>query len=266
MDREAIVSRLVTRGLGRELLLLDEVDSTNALAARMLAEGRLSDGMAIIAGRQTAGKGRFNRAWHSAGGLCLSVAVGAEGQAHALGPVTLAAGVAVARGLAAACGGGFFLKYPNDIFSAKRDGKKVGGILAELKPRGEGKPPMLIIGVGINVEQEFFPEKLAETAVSLRQLGFSASREEVAAAALNSLERQLDEFKNGGLAALLGQWREMDCTLGRKVSVKNISSAVEGVARGIGDDGALLVETADGMRRVTAGDILWGNGSDASCD
>ena len=246
--------------LGRALLVVDEVDSTNALAARMFSAGTLADGMAIIAGRQTAGKGRFNRVWHSAGGLCLTAAVAVDGLIKDVGPLTLAAGVAVAKGLGGVCGRQFFLKYPNDIFSGKVSGKKVGGILVELKTGEGGRNPMLLIGIGVNLEQEFFPQELAKTAVSLRQLGLSCGREQAASAVLNSLERQLDALKNGGLAQMLDEWREMDCTLGRMVSVKNIAPAVEGIARGIDGGGALLVETADGMRHVTAGDILFGSG------
>lgn len=252
MERNEILKKVKTRWLGHDLVVLDEVDSTNSHLARLFAEGRLKDGSAVIARRQTAGRGRFNRAWHSEGGLCMSVAVALKEP----GMVTLAAGVGVVKGLSAAYGGDFYLKYPNDIISAKENGKKLGGVLAELKTHGDKR--MAIIGVGLNIAQGSFPPELSGIATSLKQLGIETDAQTVAVALLNALEPELELVKGGDLQAVRREWMKCECTLGKHVEIGNISPAISGTAVGLDESGALVVETPRGLQRVTAGDILIG--------
>jgi len=250
MDRNEILKKVKTRWLAHDLVVLEEVDSTNSQMGRLFAEGRLKDGAAVIARRQTAGRGRFGRAWHSEGGLCMSVAVELKEPSM----VTLATGVGVVKGLAALCGKDFFLKYPNDIISASENGRKIGGMLAELKTRGETR--VAIIGIGLNVAQDSFPPELAETAASLKLLGIATDAQSVAVAALNALEPELDRVRAGDLAAVRREWLKHECTLGRKVAIRNITPPVEGLAVELDESGALVVETAEGRKRITAGDVL----------
>lgn len=251
MDEALLVERL-RAARWQEIVILDEVESTNSYALQMLAEGTLRDGAVIIADRQTAGRGRFKRAWFSDGGLALTVAVMSPEPPHRVGPVTLNAGVAVAKALKAATGRDFYLKYPNDVMSEKEHGKKVAGILVEAKPAQGGTA--LIIGIGVNVGQSQFPEEIGPIAASLRQLGFETRRETVAAEILNALETDLER----PFCDLRAEWLNMDCTIGKRVRIKNLKVDIEGMAAGLDETGALLVDTARGTVRITAGDVIFG--------
>ncbi len=251
MDETLLVEHL-RAARWQEIIILDEVESTNGYALQLLAEGTLRDGAVIIADRQTAGRGRFKRPWFSDGGLALTVAVMSGEPPHRVGPVTLNAGLAVAKGLKAATGHDFYLKYPNDVMSEKEHGKKVAGILVEAKPAQGGTA--LIIGIGVNVEQELFPDEINSIAASLHQLGLEARREVVAAEILNALEDDIER----PFCDLREEWLNMDCTIGKAVRIKNLKVDVEGIAAGLDGDGALLVETARGTERITAGDVIFG--------
>ncbi len=249
---EALLIENLHAARWQEIIILDEVESTNSYALQMLAEGTLRDGAVIIANRQTAGRGRFKRPWFSDGGLPLTVALMSAEPPHRVGPVALNAGLAVAKGLKGATGRDFYLKYPNDVMSEKDHGKKVAGILAEARPAQGGTA--LIIGIGVNVAQETFPDELNSIAASLRQLGHDVPREAVAAEILNALANDIER----PFCDLRGEWLNMDCTIGKPVRIKNLAVDVEGIAAGLDDGGALLVKTAGGTRRITAGDILFG--------
>jgi BirA family biotin operon repressor/biotin-[acetyl-CoA-carboxylase] ligase len=246
MKPDKIIALLKTRVLGRNIIYMEEADSTNAAAMRLVENGELTDGSLIVAGIQTAGKGRHGRSWVSDGGLCMTVAAKLENA----GPVTLAAGIGVAEGLANVGNRQFFLKYPNDIISEKTGGKKVGGILAESK-RG-----FIIIGIGINIEQDAFPPELEETAVSLKILGVTLEKEAACAAIINALEPWLEVIKAGNFHLITERWLKLNCTIGNKVAVRDVSPVVEGTATGLDGDGALIVETARGKVRVTTGGLI----------
>jgi BirA family biotin operon repressor/biotin-[acetyl-CoA-carboxylase] ligase len=251
MNADNISNLLKTKTLGRKLLTFDEIDSTNALALRMLNDGKLSEGMTILADRQSAGKGRLGRVWHSDGGLCMTVAMEIGDKIQT--PITLAAGIGVVEGLQTVTGRQFYLKYPNDIFSKKSGGKKFGGILAQSKRN------FLILGIGINIQESSFPGELAQSATSLKLLGIKVGKEQVAAGILNSLEVWLDVLKAGEILRIRENWIKLSCTIGNKVTIKERTQMIEGVAVGIDEDGALLVDTGTGTRRITTAEITMEN-------
>ncbi len=256
MDGEKILAGLKTHWLGKSFINIDETTSTNDHANKLFEEGKLKHGTVIIADRQTAGRGRMERRWHSDGGLCMTVCVRFSGLPPGdLISVTLAAGVAVANALREICDTPVYVKYPNDIIA---DGKKLGGILAELKGK---EARMVLLGIGVNVLQESFPEEIADTAVSLRQLGFDndigIDIEVPAIAIINGMETMMDLFRESGFKAALPLWNDINCTLGKDVTVTFPSGhTIKGTAREIGGDGALLIETSEGLKRVTSGDIF----------
>lgn len=249
---EALLIENLRAARWQEIIILDEVASTNGYALQMLADGTLRDGAVIIANRQTAGRGRFKRPWFSEDGLALTVVVVSPELPHRLGPVTLNAGVAVAKGLKNVTGRDFYLKYPNDVMSDKEGGKKVAGILVEVKPAQGGTA--LIVGIGVNVGQIRFPDELASIATSLRQLGLETPREAVAAEMLNALEADLER----PFCDLRDEWLKMDCTIGKAVLINNLRMNIEGTAAGLDENGSLLVNTVRGVERVTAGDVIFG--------
>lgn len=250
IDADKISRLLKTRVLGRVITALDEIDSTNAEAIRRLDKGKSSDGLVIIAEKQTAGKGRRGADWFSKNGLCMTAVFDAGGRLS--GPVALAAGIGVAEGLSTATGGEFFLKYPNDVMSSRTGGKKIGGILAQSK-RG-----LLVVGIGVNLGPVSFPPELAESATSLAELGIDLDHEPAAAAILNSLEPWLVEFKEGNFPLIRERWLKLNCTVGGRVVVCDATPAVEGIAVGLDEDGALLVKTDRGLTRVLTGGLSGG--------
>ena len=255
LNREKILSALKTKRLGRELVLLDEVDSTNLHAARLLKEGKLPNGATVITDVQSAGRGRLNRQWYSEGCLCMTISLFMEQSGDTVGAITLTAGVAVAQALISLTGHEFKLKYPNDIICKD---KKVGGILCELKISDKA---VVLVGIGINVEQESFPDEIADTATSLALQGITVDKESIAAEVLNQLETATEIFNENGFSQIRPLWLELNCTLGREVTVNTPAGQLKGKAIDLDESGALLVETDGGIERVTTGDVLLGSGS-----
>ena len=255
MNRQKILSALKTKTFGRELVLLDEVDSTNLHAARLLKEGKLQNGATVIADVQSAGRGRLNRQWYSEGCLCMTVALFMEQSGDTLGAITLTAGVAVAQALTSLSGHEFKLKYPNDIIYKE---KKIGGILCELKLSGK---TVVLVGIGINVEQKSFPDEIADRATSLALQGIMVDKESLAAEILNRLETAAAVFNEKGFSQIRTSWLDVNCTLGRDVTINMVSGQLRGKAIDLDESGALLVETDGGIECVTTGDVLLGSGS-----
>lgn len=217
------------------------VDSTQRLA-RELAEGRAPHGTAVLADAQTAGRGRLGRTWESPPGdnLLLSVVLRPTGPVHDAPLLSLgaAAGLAVAFGLR--------VKWPNDLVTA--DGRKVGGLLAELEADA-GRVRFVVLGLGLNVNAA--PPGLP--AASLAALGAegldvddwrAGDRLDVAAVADTALRAILAWSSH---PARLDTWRARSHTLGRRVRV----AGREGVATALRDDGALLIDGEP----VLAGDV-----------
>lgn len=214
--------------------------STNRLA-RELAEAEPGVDHIVVADHQTGGRGRLGRSWESPPGSNLLVSFVRHPRVEpAQAPrCVLAWAAAVAEVLDVQ------LKWPNDLVDA--EGHKLGGFLAELEAGGEafgGTPRVryVVLGLGLNVNQEAFPEALS-FARSLRQLrGHPLDR----AALLGRLVRALDAVDPAHPAAL-DRWRARSHTLGRRVRV----GEVEGVAEALREDGALVV---DGQAVLT-GDV-----------
>jgi len=195
-------------------------------------------GAVVLAERQTAGRGRRGRAWRGAGSaLMFSVLLSDDAVLAALPLVPLAAAVALRE----ACGVGG-VKWPNDLLAP--DGRKLAGVLLEADLRG-GRARRAVLGVGLNVFGA------PEGAAGLAEFG-TVTRAQVLRDALERLEAWLAR----PVGEVLEAWREVSVTLGRPVQVSTAGGPVCGVARDVDGDGALLVETPDGMVRVTAGDVV----------
>ncbi|MDP2313025.1 MAG: biotin--[acetyl-CoA-carboxylase] ligase [Pseudomonadota bacterium] len=210
----------------------DTVTSTQAVA-RVLAEAGAPHGTVVLAEEQTAGRGRLDRRWESARGLNLTFTLVLRPRIAARDAPLLtlgaAAGLAVAFDLR--------VKWPNDLVTG--EGRKVAGLLAEMDTILD-RVEFVLLGVGLNVNQVAFPEWLPNAA-SLATVGGPQDREEVlerAVAAILAWSEHPDR---------LTLWRQRAHTLGKQVRI----GAIEGLATGLRDDGALLV---DGVP-VLAGEI-----------
>jgi BirA family biotin operon repressor/biotin-[acetyl-CoA-carboxylase] ligase len=207
-------------------------DSTNERAKELAAAGA-PHGTLVTADEQSAGRGRQGRAWTAPPRSALLMSVLLRELDELL---PLAAAVAVADALPVQAA----IKWPNDVWV---EGRKIAGILVEGRPQ-EG---WAVLGIGLNVATREFPPELEGQATSLRLAGAEAAVEAVLAGVLASLERWLTAPAGHVLAA----WREHDALKGQQVRW----SGGEGLADGIDDSGALIVETDSGSVTLDAGEV-----------
>jgi len=246
------------RGFIDQLELQSETDSTNArLVGRNTSPGRAC---ACVAEYQTRGRGRRGRRWlmPPAAGICLSVAWQFERPPAALSALGPAAGLAVRRGLCDLGIDGVGLKWPNDLVWRNA---KLGGILVELRAEGQG-PAFVVIGVGVNDQldaelRRAIVDSGGQSPVDLATIRGAdrPGRNRVAGAIIGRLLELLSCCADAGVDQMCRDWAEADVLLGREVRVSLGDSEVTGVARGLAADGALLLDTTDGSRRLTAGDV-----------
>lgn len=230
-----------------------QTDSTNAQAMSAAAAGGAS-GLVVLAEQQHAGRGRRGRQWVSPFGanIYLSLVWQFGGGAAALSGLSLAVGVACVRALSTAGLAGLGLKWPNDLLV---DGRKLGGILLEMTgdPAGECQ---VVIGVGINVAMtQAEAGAIDQPWTSLQALGVTLPRSQLVGLLLNALVAVLDEFARGGFAALRAEWMGLDAFRGAAVALLTVNQSVAGVARGVDDAGALLLETAQGLEAFHGGEV-----------
>ncbi|MGI8749598.1 MAG: biotin--[acetyl-CoA-carboxylase] ligase [Thermoleophilaceae bacterium] len=220
------------------------IDSTNRVARDLVAAGA-PHGTLVTAGEQSAGRGRSDRAWMAPAGssVLMSVVLRELGGGGALLPLT--ASVAVSDVLDEWVGA-VSIKWPNDVWIG---GRKVAGILVEGRPHED----WVVLGIGLNVltAAGAFPPELRESATSIAAAGGGTpALEEVLALLLTTLHRRLGQTASAVLAA----WRERDALLGSAIAW----DGGEGVAAGIDDSGALLVDVAGGRVALDAGEVHLG--------
>lgn len=257
LDRQGILQSLSLRNAdalcGAEVHF--EIDSTNRYLLDLAAE-RSDRPWLCLAETQTAGRGRRGRAWASPFGenLYLSLLWRFELAADALAGLSLVAGVAIAEALAAMGVEGIGLKWPNDLF---HDNRKFGGLLIEVSGEASG-PWDAIIGVGLNLNMpraagRDIDQPWTDLNTAARR---SLGRNRVAAAVIDALMDALPRFERLGFAPFRTLWTKYDIALGRMVDLHVGSGKVEsGRARGVGQQGALLLERNGVVRSVTTGDI-----------
>ena len=256
LDRERILECLRTEAIGRDLRLYAEVTSTNDVAMA-LAEAGAPHGTAVVAERQTRGRGRMGRPWASPPGMGLWVSVILRPPvAAALAPtVTLLAGLAAAEAIEAEAPLSAALKWPNDVIL---DGRKVAGILAELRAEDQ-VVSHVVVGIGINVHQrrEDFPPSLGDTAISIRQAtGRAVSRVLLLRRLFTRLEVWFRRFVAEGAAPVVAAAAARMPMLGRPVVAVSGAERWEGTADRLDPDGALVLALpAGGTRRVLAAEV-----------
>jgi BirA family biotin operon repressor/biotin-[acetyl-CoA-carboxylase] ligase len=244
---------------GREALIhyFPEVDSTMEIA-RGLARGECPPMTTVVAGLQKKGRGRLQRPWVSdAGGLYFTVVTRPEVGPQQSGRTNLAASVTLASVLSDTCGIGARVKWPNDILV---DDHKLAGLLAEMDAEAD-RVAFVNVGIGINVNNQ--PPPVETGAVSLRGLtGAFVPRKVLLGEFLARFEARLE---SGLGPELIEEWKALNATLGRHVRVATTGQHVEGRAVDVDENGALILETADGSRqRVFYGDCFhMGKGADA---
>lgn len=250
---EAVAARLTTRWLGRPVQCEREVDSTNTRLHELARQGAAA-GLVIAADTQTSGRGRQQRQWHSPPGrnLYFSVLLRPAWKTSETPPLSLAAGVALAEAVRPLLPARPTLKWPNDLLF---EGRKLAGILVEAQADRQAVRHV-VVGIGLNVNQQAFPGDLAERAGSLRSVsGQPWDRADVLARVLQSLELWLDTLRSSP-SVVLEVWQSYAPWVGGPVAVSNGASSVRGVALGLSAEGALRVRDAEGREHLLlSGDV-----------
>jgi BirA family transcriptional regulator, biotin operon repressor / biotin---[acetyl-CoA-carboxylase] ligase len=245
----ALKPRPGTGPLGGPLVHLDSVGSTNDHASELALAGA-PHGTVITAERQTAGRGRQGRTWSAPPGRALTLSAIVRLPPAAFEPLPLAVPIAVVEACEAVAPVNCRIKWPNDVWV---EGLKVSGVLIEARPQ-EG---WAVIGIGLNVDTALdeLADDLRDTASSLRiAAGAPVDRD----AALDSLLARLAAWigRLGDPGRVVKAFRERDVLQGQRIAWTSGEARHEGEARGIDDDGALVVFTAAGERvRLDAGEV-----------
>lgn len=234
--------------------LLQQVDSTNAHALRLLASGAAPPFL-VIAEQQTAGRGRRGRGWVSPYGenLYYSLVLRITGGMRQIEGLSLVVGLALLQTLREVGISDAGLKWPNDLLVA---GSKIAGILLELS----GDPAdvcHVVIGIGVNINMRVVTrETIDQPWTSIRQvLGAQVDRNLFVRALSAQLERYLQVHQSQGFGALREQWEAGHVWQGRAVSLAAGSQSVQGRVLGVDDTGALRLEV-DGDVQVFSGGEL----------
>jgi BirA family transcriptional regulator, biotin operon repressor / biotin---[acetyl-CoA-carboxylase] ligase len=242
--------------IGWRIHYFDEIGSTQRVAAELAGEGA-AQGTVVIAERQSAGRGRMGRSWHSPAGVNLYMTIILR-PSMPLGQVprlSLVAGVAAAEALETVAPRKVALKWPNDVWL---DGRKACGIIAEAVTDAAQGLTCVLLGIGLNVNLALadVPPDLRDKATSVRiATGRPCDRIELASALFNRLHSRYMEIEAAGFAAVRPVWERYSALTGRRVTVVDDGARTAGVVRGIDDDGALILETGTGAMRILTGDV-----------
>jgi BirA family biotin operon repressor/biotin-[acetyl-CoA-carboxylase] ligase len=255
---QLIRPRLNTRLIGRSLYHFYNIDSTNLFAARLLQHGRkVPEGTVILAESQTAGRGRLGRSWHSAreDGIYFSMVLFPKAPPSLAPLFTLATAVAMHDAVERYTGLDIDIKWPNDLLIA---GRKFCGILSEMQAEVDLVKTM-IVGVGVNVNHQSFPEEIRDRATSLRIVsGRIQSRIEILVEFFEQFETIYMDFERKGPAGIIDRWtRFSSFANGRKIEIHDGVRKITGITRGLNPLGALRVEEKGGhIEEVYSGDLV----------
>jgi len=246
LNIDYIRENLRTHSLGQSLYYFEKLGSTSDKLSE-LAKGGAAEGTAILAETQTSGRGRSGNAWYSPPGLgiYLSVLFRPELPSIKLSGITLAWGLSCARAIGQCLPAQVMVKWPNDLYL---NGRKIGGLLAEHLAEG-GPGQFLILGIGINVNNELIPLELCDTASSIYlETGRGIYREDLIVKLLENLESDYRKFCASGLDELRAELEPRFYLTKRWVSVEvSKDEVIRGVATGFDRQGALLVLDGQGQ-------------------
>lgn len=252
--RNLELEQLETAWAGKTCLCFDSMESTQNYG-KELGKKEPVHGTLILAEEQTAGRGRRGRSWQSEKGaniamsLCLEPKLRTE---HAAG-LTLVMALAVAEGIKKVTGREPQIKWPNDIVLS---GRKICGILTEMCFKDGGY--IVVIGVGINVNNTGFPEDIKGTASSLKlETGAETSREALIASVMECFEKYYEIYEQTeDLTLLKEQYESMLANKNREVNVLDPKEPYKGTAKGINSAGNLIVVCEDGTEKeVYSGEV-----------
>lgn len=250
-----ILESLETKWMGKELYYYSQVTSTNVLAKAKIQEGG-GNGLLVVAEEQSEGKGRRGRNWQSPKGEAVYMTLGLKPDfpPDKASMLTLVMAYAVAQAIRDVTDLPCLIKWPNDIVVNK---KKVCGILTEMNV-AKASNYSVVIGVGINANQQSFPAELTGLATSLAlETGRAVEKEMLIAKTLKYFEEAYGTFqKEQTLSFMQEQYNGVLANCNHEVVVLEPKGSYEGVAQGIDENGELLVHKKDGeLVKVYAGEV-----------
>ena len=254
MNKVELESISTTTWAGQEIYYYDVTDSTNIRAKELAEEGH-PGGTLVVADRQEAGRGRRGRSWDSPSGtgIFMTLLLKPEMNPNHASMLTLVAAMAVARAISKCAGTEALIKWPNDIVIG---GKKICGILTEMSAQFDFINH-IVIGIGINVHNEHFPEEIAETAGSiLLQTGKRIRRAELIEQILEQFEHYYAIFmETEDLSGLVKEYNSILVNMNKSVRVLDPKEPFEGKAMGITKKGELIVDTWESRTLVSSGEV-----------
>ncbi|MDD6744262.1 MAG: biotin--[acetyl-CoA-carboxylase] ligase [Roseburia porci] len=254
MNKVELESIRNTTWAGQEIYYYDVTDSTNIRAKELAEEGHPS-GTLVVADRQESGRGRRGRSWDSPSGtgIFMTLLLKPEMNPNHASMLTLVAAMAVARAISKCADTEALIKWPNDIVIGE---KKICGILTEMSAQFDFINH-IVIGIGINVHNEHFPEEIVETASSiLLQTGKRIRRAELIEQILEQFEHYYAIFmETEDLSGLVKEYNSILVNMNKSVRVLDPKEPFEGKAMGITKKGELIVDTWESRKMVSSGEV-----------
>lgn len=253
MDSFELSNSLNTWWLGKKLIHLDEIDSTNQEVKR-IAENQ-PNGTIVIAEKQTRGKGRLGRVWCSDEGtsLLFSILLKPEIAPNKIAGITLACGFAVCKAIRNYTNLNALIKWPNDIIIGN---KKLCGILTEMSASAE-KINYAVVGIGVNVNTTEFDDEISGKATSLRiEKCALIDRAKLFGVIIEALEKCFDDYFSDPDNIITDDYKALCATINREVTIKRGSLSLTGTAIDIKSSGDLVVRLADNsVTEVSSGEV-----------
>jgi len=236
------------------ILRYDSLPSTNNEVARLAFEGA-EEGLAVVADEQTAGRGRLQRTWSSpkGAGLYFSILLRPALLPRRWTLITFVAALATGDALREAAAVQTDIKWPNDLLAGER---KICGILAEAIETPMGRA--VVVGIGVNLTDDAFPQDLINVATSVaNESDRKPERETILKSLLSGLSRWYSLLhETDGAEKIVAAWTSRSSyASGRMVQVTNGDEVLQGITRGVENDGALRLETTRGIELIRAGDV-----------
>ena len=244
------------------MIALEDIDSSSDHAARLAREGPLQPPFIVWARRQTRGRGqRDNQWWSDSGSLTFTLALdpivhGLRREHEPRLALTTAVAVIDALHRLDLAPPGLGVRWPNDL---EVSGRKLGGILPEPIETALGR--RVLLGVGLNLTSRFdqAPAEVQSLATSLEaslEHGLEANLpQRLLREILGRLELALPMLARDDFS-LAARWRSLDLLLDQWITVEREGTSIEGLCRGIGDDGALKIEGPRGVIHLLAGRVI----------
>lgn len=254
ITKTEILNNLNTKSFGRTVFHFETIDSTNTFA-KSLSKEDAPHGSVIIAEEQTAGRGRLQRNWISPKGknLLFSIVLYPDFSFEKISLLPFAGALAVTDAIETVTGLSSTCKWPNDVLVNRM---KVCGMLLE-SSSGTSISDRVILGIGVNVNQEEFSDDLKFKATSLKiESGVDVDRVVLLHKVLEELENRYEQLAHFPSSQLLSDWKMKALLFGKKITVLESEFSFAATAIDVAEDGSLIIQTEDGQKRnVFAGDV-----------